>query len=147
MKVWLKTSKQQILTMKTKLSRNQSIFFSYSLKAPCFTMIQWSSSPTIFLNKKGTNIFATWGCRNPSLGLATKVRVYNGVGQEGSLGVTSQAPWSVGECERMNPHTPKWAPTLGVGLRMDSRIFRELLQGSKPIGLKSSLYHRKALGT
>jgi hypothetical protein len=48
---------------------------------------------------------------------------------------------SVGECERMNPHTPKWAPTLGVGVPMDSQIFREQLQGSKPMRLKHSLYH------
>jgi hypothetical protein len=44
----------------------------------------------------------------------------------------------------MNPHTPKWAPTLGVGLSIDSRIFKEQLQRSKPIALKSSLYHRNA---
>ncbi len=28
------------------------------------------------------------------------------------------------ECEGMNPHTPKWASTLGVGVLMDSQIFR-----------------------
>jgi hypothetical protein len=26
---------------------------------------------------------------------------------------------SVGECEGMSPHTPKWAPTLAVGVSMD----------------------------
>jgi hypothetical protein len=41
----------------------------------------------------------------------------------------------------MNLHTLKWAPTLGVGVLMNSWIFREQLQGSKPIGSKSSLYH------
>jgi hypothetical protein len=55
------------------------------------------------------------------------------------------------ECRRMwgnsFPHTTKWAPTLGVGVLMDSRIFREWLQGSKPIGLRSSLYRWKVLGT
>jgi hypothetical protein len=45
------------------------------------------------------------------------------------------------ECERMNPHAPKWAPTLGVRILMDFRIFRGRLQGSNLIGLKSSLYH------
>jgi hypothetical protein len=30
---------------------------------------------------------------------------------------------------------------------MDFRIFEKQLQGSKPIGLKSYLYHWKALGT
>jgi len=48
---------------------------------------------------------------------------------------------SVGECERMNLHTSKWASTLGVGVPMDSQIFKEQLQNSKPMRLKSSLYH------
>jgi hypothetical protein len=36
---------------------------------------------------------------------------------------------------------------LRVGLSMDSRIFREWLQGSKLVALKSSLYHWKAIET
>jgi hypothetical protein len=43
MKIGFKISKQQILAMKTKFSENQSIYFSYSIKAPCSTMIQWYS--------------------------------------------------------------------------------------------------------
>jgi hypothetical protein len=92
------------------------------------------------------NMVIAWCC-NLSLGLATKARAYKGVGQKGSLGVTFHAPGSVGECEGMNFHSPKWAPTLGVGIPMDSWIFRMWLQGPKFIGLKSSLYHWKALGT
>jgi hypothetical protein len=46
-------------------------------------------------------------CPNPGLGLATMARACKGAGQEGSLGVTSHAPRSVGECEGMNTHTPK----------------------------------------
>jgi hypothetical protein len=46
----------------------------------------------------------------------------------------------------MNPHIPKWTPTLGVGTPMDSQIFKKRLQGSKLIRLKSSLYHWKSLG-
>jgi hypothetical protein len=42
------------------------------------------------------------------------------VGQEWILGIKFHAPGSVGECEGMNPHTPKWTPTLGVGVLMDS---------------------------
>ncbi len=53
-------------------------------------------------------------CRNGSLGLATKVRVGKGAGQEWSSGITFHAHGSVGKCEGMNPHTPKWAPTLGL---------------------------------
>jgi hypothetical protein len=45
------------------------------------------------------------------------------------------------------PHTFKWAPTLGVGILMDSQVFKEALKGIKLIGLKRSLYHWKALGT
>jgi hypothetical protein len=86
-------------------------------------------------------------CCNPSLGLTTKARACKGAGQEGSPGVTSHAPRSVVKCEGMNPHTPKWTPTLRVGVLMNSWIFKEQLQGSKPIGLPSSLYHWKALKT
>jgi hypothetical protein len=32
-------------------------------------------------------------------------------------------------------------PTLGIGVQMDSWIFIEQLQGLKPIGLRSFLYH------
>jgi hypothetical protein len=45
----------------------------------------------------------------------------------------------------MNPHIPKGASTLGVKVPGDSQIFREQLQGSKTIGLKSSLYHWKSI--
>jgi hypothetical protein len=47
----------------------------------------------------------------------------------------------------MNPHTPKWTPTLGVGVPMDSRIFIKQFQGSRLIRLKSYLYHWKAIET
>jgi hypothetical protein len=36
----------------------------------------------------------------------------------------------------MNPHTPKWAPTLEVGISMDFQIFKGHFEGSKFIGLK-----------
>jgi hypothetical protein len=32
---------------------------------------------------------------------------------------------SVGECEGMNLHTPKWVPIVGVGVSMDFWIFKE----------------------
>jgi hypothetical protein len=54
---------------------------------------------------------------------------------------------SVKECEGMNPHTPKWIPTLGIGVPMDFQIFREEFEGLKLIGLKHSLYHWKVLKT
>jgi hypothetical protein len=60
-------------------------------------------------------------CCNPNLGLATKAKSYKGSGQKWSPRVTFHAFRSVGKCEGMNPHTPKWAPTLGIGLPMNSQ--------------------------
>jgi hypothetical protein len=77
--------------------------------------------------------------RNPSLGFVTKAKACEGAGQEWSPGITFYAPENVGKCEGMNPDTPKWTPILGIRISMDSQIFIEQLQGSKPIGLKSSL--------
>ncbi len=67
----------------------------------------------------------------------TKARVHKSVGQEKSPGV-----W---ESVRINIHIPKWTPVLGVGVSVDSWYFREWLQRSKPLALKSSLYHWKAI--
>jgi hypothetical protein len=86
-------------------------------------------------------------CRNPSLGFVIKARACKGAGQERSLGITFHVLRSVGECEGMNPHTPKWVPILGIRILMDFQIFRMWLQGSKSIGLKSYLHHQKALRT
>jgi len=83
---------------------------------------------------------------NPSFRLATKARAYKGVGQEWSMGITFHALMSVGECEGMNPHTPKWAPTLGVGSLDRLLNLQRTIIGVKPIGLKHYLYHWKALG-
>jgi len=70
----------------------------------------------------------------------TKVRACKVAGQEKKLE-------SERKCEGMNPHTPKGASTLGVGVSVDSQMFKEKLHGSKPNGLKISLYHYKAIGT
>jgi hypothetical protein len=78
---------------------------------------------------------------NLNLGLATNARACEGASQEWSLGITFHAPESVGECEGMNPHTPKWTLTLGIGTPIDFQIFRWWSQGSKLIGLKNYLYH------
>jgi len=52
-----------------------------------------------------------------------------------------------GVCEGMNPHIHKWIPTLKIGVHIKSQIFKEWFQGSKLIGLKTSLYHWKVLET
>jgi hypothetical protein len=70
-----------------------------------------------------------------------KARACKGAGQERSSGIASHDPGSVRECKGMNPHTPKGAPTLGVGVPVDCQILKEQLQGSKPINLRRFLYH------
>jgi hypothetical protein len=84
---------------------------------------------------------------NLSFGLTIKARAYKDAGQKWNPRVTFHIPGSLGKCEGMNPHTPKWAPTLWIGVSMDFQIFRGWQQGSKLIGLKSPLYHWKALRT
>jgi hypothetical protein len=63
----------------------------------------------IMKNYHNMNLF-----HNPSLGLVTNVRACKGAGQEGSPGVTSHVPGSVGECEGMNSqvnsHFGSWGP-------------------------------------
>jgi len=88
-----------------------------------------------------TSFFSGEECRNPNLGFTTKAKACKVAGQEGSPGVTSHAPRSVGKCEGMNPHTSKGASTLGVRVPMDSQIFKKQLQGSKLNGLRIFLYH------
>jgi hypothetical protein len=105
------------------------------------------SHPCVNMSLLHSHPYRILHCHNPSLGFMTKTRACKGANQERSLGVTSHAPQSVGECEGMNPHTPKWAPTFGVEIPMDSWIFKKQLQGSKPIELKNSLYHWNVLGT
>jgi hypothetical protein len=45
------------------------------------------------------------------------------------------------------PHIPKRTSILGVGVLVDSRMFREWLQRPKPNGSRNSLYHWKAIET
>jgi hypothetical protein len=108
----------------------------------CYELLQL---PTTNLNHLIGYCFIV--CRNPNLGLTTKIRACKGASQKGSSGITFHLPRSVRKCEGMNPHTPKWALTLGVGIFMDFQTFKDWLQESKPIGLKSFLYHWKVFGT
>jgi hypothetical protein len=48
-------------------------------------------------------------------------------------------PKSARESEGVNPRTPKWTPILGVGISIESQIFKEWFEGS--------LYHWKASKT
>jgi hypothetical protein len=85
-------------------------------------------------------------CRNPSLGFATKARVYKVVAQKENRESHNILP-RVWEGVREWTLTPQGSSILGVGVPVDSRIFRGRLQGSKLNGLKSSLYQWKYLET
>ncbi len=62
---------------------------------------------------------------DPSLGLTIKARgmemCKSKVQPESHIHIHK----SVGECEGMSPHAPKWALTLGIEILMDSQIFKE----------------------
>ncbi len=80
-----------------------------------------------------------------ALGLRPRQKGLQGCRPKGSPGVTSGTPGSVGKCEGVNPHTPKATPTLGDGVPVDSRNFRDRFEGWNLNGLWSSLYQWKVL--
>jgi len=86
-------------------------------------------------------------CCNLSLELTTKAKGLQGCGQDQARESHFHAPESAKECEGKNPHTPKWTPMLGVGVPVDSWMFRKWLQRSKPNVSKSFSYHWKAIKT
>jgi len=113
------------------------------------TFLAWCTpfSLAIFVSLSKCRFFYGNNCRNPSFGLETKAKGLQGCEPRGSPGVTSHTPESVAKCEGVNPHTPKATPTLGDGVPVDSRDFRERFEGSKLNGFWISLYHWKALET
>ncbi len=87
-----------------------------------------------FVNQEIQHATTTYGfnmyyCPNPSLGLATKARLVKGEGQEWSLEshFMFSWDWKYGKVWGVNLHTPKWTPTLGIRVPMDSRISKKLL--------------------
>ncbi len=82
-----------------------------------------------------------------ALGSRPRQKGLQGCGPKGSLGVTSETLGSARECEGVSLHTPKATPTLGEGVPVDSRNFKERFEGSNLNGSWRSLYHWKALGT
>jgi hypothetical protein len=67
---------------------------------------------------------------DPNLRFMIKARAYKGAGQKLARESYFMLPRSVRECEGMNPHTPKWAPTLGVPLwELESQWILEYLKG------------------
>jgi len=113
------------------------------------------------VNKNGLRPCHKLTCHNPSFGLATKAkgvarlqakrkearesrqRHCKSAGQEEareSHHILPGVQESARECEGMNTHTPKATPTWEDGVLVDSRNFRERLQGSNLNGLWRSLY-------
>jgi hypothetical protein len=88
----------------------------------------------------GRWIMSLWfnECYDLNPGLMTNARGMERCGLKVQPGNHIHILGSARECEGMNPHTPKWAPILGVGILMDFRIFKEWFEGSKLIRLKSS---------
>jgi hypothetical protein len=74
-----------------------------------------------------------------TLALGLQPRQMHGKVRVGS--VTWESYLRSQKCEGMNPHIPKWTFILEVGIHVESQIFKEVFQGSKLIGSKSSLYH------
>jgi hypothetical protein len=80
-------------------------------------------------------------CHDPNLGLVTKAKTWKGAGQKCNPRITfallevwgNLHSW---ECEGMNPHTPKWIPTLRVGIPMESWIFKEVFRGQNSLDQK-----------
>jgi hypothetical protein len=70
-----------------------------------------------------------------------------GYGLRGSLGVTSHAPGSAKSVKEWTLTLPSEFPLWELESQMDSQMFTAQLQRSKPIGLKSSLYHWKSIKT
>jgi hypothetical protein len=67
-------------------------------------ILNWvETKPKIVKNDQEDKFY----CRNLNLRLVTKARACEGAGQVSRPRVTFHAPESVGECEIMNPHTPK----------------------------------------
>jgi hypothetical protein len=77
----------------------------------------------------------------------TKAKASKNAGRKCNLKVMLTTLLEMQENEGMNVHTPKWSPTLRVGVPMESHFFRKPFQGSNFIELKSFVYHWKALET
>jgi hypothetical protein len=84
-------------------------------------------------------------CHNLSFGLATKVRGWKVMGQEEDSGVTSHAPASAKSVREWTLTLTSELPCWELESQKDSWIFQAWLQGSKPIALRSSLYHWKTI--
>ncbi len=113
----------QILSTMVKGHQCKDHFFQNLKLGAKFVMMY--NLPIVSQKKHMKGVFTLITCRNPSFGLATKAMGLQGCGK--------RKPGSQGK--------RKSTPTLGDGVPVDSRNFRERLQGSNLNALWSSLYH------
>jgi hypothetical protein len=73
-----------------------------------------------------------------ALGSRPRQKACKGAGQDWAWELHSHAPGSAKECEGKNPRTPKWTPMLGIGVSVDSWMFREWFTKVKTQWLKES---------
>jgi hypothetical protein len=92
---------------------------------------QWTSKygHNILIHESGYNYnnigYECFYVATLALGSRPRQKGLQGCGPKGSLGVTSETPGRAREWEGVNTHTPKVTPTLGEGVPVDSRNFRE----------------------
>ncbi len=72
------------------------------------------------------NVIQYMACRYPSLGLMTKARGCKVISQKRKLDNEKK-------CEGMNPHTPKGAPTLGIGVQWTIECLESDCKGQNPM--------------
>jgi hypothetical protein len=99
----------------------------FTTKAKAWKGVSWecNSKITFTLPNVTTLILGAW----PSKGME---RCEPGVQPESHIHHLRSA----GECEGMNPHTPNGHPTLGIGILMDSQIFKEQFEGQNSLDYK-----------
>jgi hypothetical protein len=73
-------------------------------------------------------VLELWDVGTLTLGLRPKQGLAGGRAKR-KPGVTFHAPGNVRKCEGINSHTPKRAPTLGVGVPMDFQILESDFRG------------------
>jgi hypothetical protein len=91
------------------------------------------------------DLFIMMMYRNPTLGLATKVKGWKVASQEGDLRVTSHALGSAKSVREWTLTLPSELPCWELESQKYFQIFRARLQGSKFIVSKSFLYHWKVI--
>jgi hypothetical protein len=136
-------------------SLSKIIFFNFPLDT--LTCLQWGAMPWPFLSLWRTSLGVLPTTNHPwtihimtlALGSWPRQGAWKGAGRECNPRVTFTL-LGVRENVMEWTHTPKWTPTLGVGIPMDSWIFTEQFDASKFIGLKipytiEKLFRRRCL--